>query len=144
MSELSPTTLIVQALIVLIGGVFLWRLVLSPAARQRWLATPQPLPHWDIPGYSFCFAVVRVLAAIVGTQMFTVYLLKKYWPELPLDRGLGLVVVGLSLQVGLLLGLGISWLFLRSARFQAKINAAHRGDARLLRHCRGNGFRSPA
>lgn len=115
---------LVEATLFLGGLVVLWHLVLSPKARAA-VGQPQPLPHWDIPGYVYALSVLRVLGVAFAVQMMAAASLKKMMPEQPLTEGVGLIVAGLSLQIGLLLGLAVAWFFLRSTRFQARLNAAN-------------------
>jgi membrane protease YdiL (CAAX protease family) len=113
---------IIEAALFVTGLVLLWRLFFSSTARAR-AALPWPLPYWDIPGYVFGLSVLRLLAVALAVQLMATGLLKKFAPELSPNEGLGLLVVGFSLQIGLLLGLGVSWLLLKGNRFQARLNA---------------------
>ncbi len=99
-------------------------LFFSAAARSR-ATQPWPLRHWDIPGYVFGLSVLRVLGIVVLFPLMVASIINKYAPALPTTEGTGLLIVGFSLQLGLLLGLGINWLLLKSNRFQAQMNAAH-------------------
>jgi uncharacterized protein len=107
-----------------IAGLFLlWHLALSQSARAR-AGHTMPLPYWDIPGYIFGLTIIRLFGVAFIVQFMAASLLKKYAPELPLNEGFGLLLSGFALQVGLLLGLGVSWYLLKANRFQARLNAA--------------------
>src|SRR5687767_5524340 len=94
-----------EAALFLAGLFVLWRFAISSSARAA-AKQPQPLPHWDIPGYVYAFSVLRVLGVALAVQLLASSLLKKLMPEQSLAEGVGLIVAGLSLQVGLLFGLG--------------------------------------
>lgn len=119
-----------EAVLVLAGLILLWRLFLSPSARAR-AGQPWPLPHWDIPGYVFGFTILRLLGVALIFQFMAASLLRKYAPELSLNEGLGLLLTGFALQLGLLLGLGLSWYLLKANRFQARLNAVSSPPAEL-------------
>jgi uncharacterized protein len=118
---------IIELTLFVVGLVLLWRFVLSSTARQR-AGQPSPLPHWDIPGYVYALTILRVLGVAVTFQLLVGSFVKKFMPGQSLTEGLGLIISGLSLQVGLLIGLGVAWFFLKSTRFQALLNAASTGS----------------
>ena len=105
------------------GLAVLWRFFLSPSARER-ARLPQPLPLWDIPGYVFGLSVLRVVGITLLFQFMVASLLKRYASGLSTTEGAGMLIVGFSLQIGLLLGLATSSLLLKSNRFRARLNAA--------------------
>ncbi len=112
-----------EAALFVTGLALLWRFFLSPSARVR-ASQPMPLPYWDIPGYVFGLSIVRLFGVAFIIQMLAASLLKKYTPDVPLDKGFGLLLSGFALQLGLLIGLGVSWALLKSNRFQAQLNVA--------------------
>jgi membrane protease YdiL (CAAX protease family) len=114
---------ILEFALFLAGLALLWRFFLSPSARER-ARRPQPLPHWDIPGYVFGLSVLRVVGITLLFHFMVASLLKKYASGLSTTEGTGMLIIGFSLQIGLVLGLATSWLLLKSNRFQARLNAA--------------------
>jgi membrane protease YdiL (CAAX protease family) len=119
-----------EAVLVLSGLVLLWRFALSPSGRSR-ARQPMPLPHWHIPGYVFGLSVLRVLGMVLLFPLMVASFIKHYAPELSTTEGAGALIVGFSLQIGLLFGLGINWLLLKSNRFQAHLSAFNSPPAPL-------------
>jgi membrane protease YdiL (CAAX protease family) len=116
---------IIEAALVLSGLVLLWRLALSPAARER-AGQPAPLPYWDVPAYSYALAAVLVLGTSVMFRAFIFSLTKKYAPELSHTHGLGSIIDLLASHSGFVLGVGAAWYMLKSSRFLAEVSASSR------------------
>lgn len=122
-----PTNLLIASVIegtlLLCGVFFLWRCALSPAARAK-AGGEQPLPFWDIPGYTFGFTALRVICVALGVQILTSALIKRLHPDLSLTEGYGLFVNSMVFQSSILLGVAVGWWLLKPSRFVAELNAS--------------------
>jgi len=82
------------------GLVVLWRVWLSPAARQH-RREPARLPRWEIGLGEFGFAALFVIAGGLAGQLLTAYLMR----PVDLPRETKLVIEGAGFQFGMLCGI---------------------------------------
>jgi membrane protease YdiL (CAAX protease family) len=100
MSEhLTVVAASLELALIFAGGVFLWQLVVRPAARRRW--TDAPLKAWDITLPEF---LTFLLSIMVGT-LATLYLAGGLARYFALRGDHRMVLNGTAAQCGMLLGI---------------------------------------
>ncbi len=116
MSDKLIVASILEAALFLGGIVVLWRYLATRRNRPA-----SPLPLWTIPGHLYALAIIRVAAITFAFQLSISHLLASIDALTPAARTM---LGGLSLQVGIGLGLLVAWWLLKSHRLRAHIDAS--------------------
>src|SRR4051812_46895685 len=109
-TQLTPGVIAVcglEATMVLVGLVLLWRFQLSSEAREQ-LKGPRPLGRWNISLPMFMQTVLCVICGGIIFQLALAQLIHRFVPTIATDPDLWTLVVGSSIHVGALIGLVIS------------------------------------
>src|SRR3954468_13361754 len=93
-----------EATLVLVGLLLLWRFQLSATARER-LKGARPLGRWNISFPMFMQMVLCVICGAVIFQLGLAQFIHRFVPSIATNPDLWTVVVGSSIHVGALLGL---------------------------------------
>lgn len=102
-SLLTQTTIALEAVLLLAGGVLLWRQGLSPAARTAATEGARAMPPWNTTVVHFLFFLWMVVCGGLVLQGIVGVLLKYY----PIAEPASTIVAGGAFQVGMLAGVVI-------------------------------------
>ncbi len=96
-----------------LGMIILWRVQFSAAARVR-QTIPSPLASWTITPTHFFQMAFCVVACAWGAQFIVSHLSNRVLGEAAVDGDLWQLVLGISLQLGLLAGVAVAFALPRS------------------------------
>jgi membrane protease YdiL (CAAX protease family) len=96
-----------------LGMIILWRVQFSAAARVR-QTIPSPLAFWRITPTHFFQMAFCVVACAWGAQFIVSHLSNRVLGEAAVDGDLWQLVLGISLQLGLLAGVAVAFSLPRS------------------------------
>jgi hypothetical protein len=109
--------------LVVLGWVFIWRLQFSAGAQEKRKAAPALLPHWNLDGAGFAFAVLCVCLGWLVASIALGQLLH-HFPSINSDEGLLAILSGALSQLGLFSGAVAGIFYIRQTSPRSTVSEA--------------------